>query len=1281
MLTIGVATDARTALCKHLHAEDDWHVFNGSMLLSHLTRLEDDSLCRQLDFLIKHQFISATCRSDGHDLLIVRIYLIPHDLPNVQGRLRMRKASVLSPAKRHLSSLISELKCCSHAWEGSICKSCQTSFIPETRDGLTLAEIYGDLPSPEPKLAHGCEDVNSRLLDWNDDLQGFGMRSRLYQYQRRSVATLIQKEMDPRPIPDPLYASKVDLRGEVFYYQPGKSEVYREQPMVSPARGGILCEELGTGKTVMILTLIVSTIREMSSPEESLQDDRPLMTPLAFRHFPSVYETARKRLPFAQRGSVSMQSDDFPSLVEILLHHGRAVPSTSIPNLTTVEGIKRHKKQAALEEHIELTPIAALWYANAPFYLHYEGPGVRSQRKPVDGPRLMYLTPATLIVVPPNLLSQWDREIIKHCSYPLRVLILRTGTRVPSAKALASDYDIILTTYTSFTAEANCRDISKLYPWKMCRCPAFQGSRVPDCQCKSPEVSPFFQIRWKRLVIDEGHVSASFSTNLIQMVRFLSVERRWIVTGTPTTNLLGLNFGNNSGEEEIDPESVSDEAQGGYDTYNAYEEYTPSRKPILSPSLSSGSSTPFDSPPRSTVARIWNKYDREDLYKLWNMITHFVVVPHLSAESKSIYNDIINPLLDPRGPRPGAIQVLVQVMRMVMVRHCVQDIENDVSIPPVTHQSVTLDLEPQAIKSFNVMQAGIVINAIDSQRTGQDYMFYPRNANFLQQTVKVMSQLMLWSIDKSHFYYVDGLLEDEDKYIQRAIERNMPQEDMQLLQDAFRHIHLAAEDSLWKALQSHEDVPYHVSHMNPQVYNAWTRTPQKDPEMPMMNGFIHVDRLIKLHEFVMTHQHLVGEDILIGQGRHVASDDEELQMLFEEEKRKKTKSSKWARHHLPDEHSSKLVDSAVKKAHAADTLKEMQKELHASIAHPENETASTGRNGVTTSSISHPPTATSDFSEALAASPLAKIYIGHSASSKINWIINEVKTYSSKEKFLIFSDSELSLAHVAEALDLIRVKYLRFTAQIDARHREQMVLTFETSETYRVFLMELKHGARGLNLISASRIIFCEPIWQADVESQAIKRAHRIGQTKEITVTTLAIRGTAEERMVTRRELFKGSHDRIPKLIEEAGMRHFIANPKFIEDRPQLLTTVDEPLFNIKRQVEDSNPQQPSDRMEDQSPPVTIKQPRFKNVSFVQPDASSDEEMSDGSYSSRQGLESPKDSLYGTTPSRAARGSTMLSSQSATRRRTPHSNGLNTKPTVSEDAKSSPEKKRRVDSA
>ena len=71
------------------------------------------------------------------------------------------------------------------------------------------------------------------------------MRSRLFKYQRRSVATLLQKEMNLSAIPDPLYIPKVDLHGNIFYLQPGRMEILREKPMVSPARGGILCEELG----------------------------------------------------------------------------------------------------------------------------------------------------------------------------------------------------------------------------------------------------------------------------------------------------------------------------------------------------------------------------------------------------------------------------------------------------------------------------------------------------------------------------------------------------------------------------------------------------------------------------------------------------------------------------------------------------------------------------------------------------------------------------------------------------------------------------------------------------------------------------------------------------------------------------------------------------------------------------------------------------------------------------------------------------------------------------
>jgi hypothetical protein len=55
----------------------------------------------------------------------------------------------------------------------------------------------------------------------------------------------------------------------------------------------------------------------------------------------------------------------------------------------------------------------------------------------------------------------------------------------------------------------------------------------------NPGIIPIFRCRWKRLVIDEGHNSAHVNTEYATAASKLSVEYRWIVTGTPTQNLIG----------------------------------------------------------------------------------------------------------------------------------------------------------------------------------------------------------------------------------------------------------------------------------------------------------------------------------------------------------------------------------------------------------------------------------------------------------------------------------------------------------------------------------------------------------------------------------------------------------------------------------------------------------------------------------------------------------------------------------------------------------------------
>lgn len=496
----------------------------------------------------------------------------------------------------------------------------------------------------------------------------------------------------------------------------------------------------------MMLTLIAATKNQISLPEPSIVDERPVLTPLALRHFPSGhFASARKRFLCSQ--GLYDEQDAFlriPSLVELILHSHRVSPHCEITD--KVSG-QRYARAIKAEDEIQALPLGELLRANTPFYHHYPGEPhnrERAKRKaPELGPKIMYLTSATLVVVPPNLVSQWDREITKHCDFPLRVLILRAKTPLPSIRELANDYDVSsvlfcshlrvhglqidyfddlhslvihfflflsiwMVTFTGFTAESNVQGMPNMHTQIACTCPEFPFSRVPNCSCQVPGVSPFLQIRWKRLIIDEGHVSSTLSTNLVPFAKILSVERRWIVTGTPTTNLLGLSLGTKTAEPvpttHVDWSSIEDAEEASGTTS----------------SISTAVNSPAGSPPPNFPGkRIWNKYDREDLSKLGNMISHFIAVPQFSADSKLISSHVIEPLLDPSGPRNGAIQVLNQVMGMAMIRHRIEDVEKEVVLPPVTHESILLDLDPFVIKSFNALQAAIVVNAIDSQRTDQ----------------------------------------------------------------------------------------------------------------------------------------------------------------------------------------------------------------------------------------------------------------------------------------------------------------------------------------------------------------------------------------------------------------------------------------------------------------------------------------------------------------------------------------------------------------------------------
>ena len=220
-------------------------------------------------------------------------------------------------------------------------------------------------------------------------------------------------------------------------------------------------------------------------------------------------------------------------------------------------------------------------------------------------------------------------------------------------------------------------------------------------------------------------------------------------------NLMGLQFGGASEVQYPDDElqypedDPFDMLQEYKEMFRAVELGTPSRRsskdstpsPIfpqqLLPAVSFASTAHVTyEASMPTYARVWTKEDRGDLVKLGKMVSSFLNVSRFAVEDKLFETRIINSLMDEAGPKPGSIQVLTQVMESAMIRHRyvsfdhdepqsegehiyrIEDIEKEIVLPTLHQETVLLDMDPLGVKTYNVLQAIVAINAVTSERVG-----------------------------------------------------------------------------------------------------------------------------------------------------------------------------------------------------------------------------------------------------------------------------------------------------------------------------------------------------------------------------------------------------------------------------------------------------------------------------------------------------------------------------------------------------------------------------------
>lgn len=120
---------------------------------------------------------------------------------------------------------------------------------------------------------------------------------------------------------------------------------------------------------------------------------------------------------------------------------------------------------------------------------------------------------------------------------------------------------------------------------------------------------------------------------------------------------------------------------------------------------------------------------------------------------------------------------------------------------------------------------------------------------------------------------------------------------------------------------------------------------------------------------------------------------------------------------------------------------------------------------------------------------------------------------ANRHKALVFSQFVDHLSLIREYLDTRGVRYQYLDGATPMQERKVRVDAFQAG-VGDVFLISLKAGGTGLNLTAADYVIHMDPWWNPAVEDQASDRAHRIGQTRPVTIYRLVARQTIEEKIV-----------------------------------------------------------------------------------------------------------------------------------------------------------------------
>ncbi|EFX04749.1 snf2 family helicase [Grosmannia clavigera kw1407] len=1038
-------------------------------------------------------WVSFKASEDSADHIICRVYVLPND---VYRRLVSRSGLHL---RKYLVALMNELDYSPGTWSGQWRSDHSATTLAQGPDAgsvvdddmeMTLLQMFNSISSPKPQPDLIGDGVNQHVMDSLVTSKIRGLKSKLYGYQSRSAAVMLQRELCPGRTIDPRLLQMRDQHGQTWFYDDVTGDVLRNPRYYDNVSGGILAEEMGTGKTLICLSLILAT-----------------------RAFPAeMPELSRGNIDGS--GGTGVRRPKIGSLADMA---AAVIAKQSVPWKfyleETDDSVPEHYQNCI--DVIKRNPAHYM-----PDHFKFGRDACRIPRRstlPPPMPELVYLSSCSLVIVPANLVRQWQQEIDKHTE-GLKVLVVSGKVPVPDVADIL-EADILLFSIPRFEKLERDRRVT--------------GNGVVF-------KSPLASVHFKRVIVDEGHRLGNSrmgaKSNVLLVLELLQASARWIVTGTPSTGLFGV-----------------DDTMPGTPSSKTNETEETVKKAEMAGSNKLGASS--------------HQQERKDLERIGAMASLYLKVrPWANSANErgdtpadwAIY--VMQPKHSSRSS--GRKNCLRSTLDSLIIRHRKSEVGD--LLPPVVEKIVLLDGSYQDRLCLNLFSMMIVFNAVQSQRADQDYLFHPRQRSALLQLVNNTRQSTFFG---GYFYSTTEIaraVQTAEKFLADS-KVAISAKDEKMLREAIAFGLMAKDNKFKRLVDEFHEVPVYVrdfpgvDQAGGQLADAWSIDAGDDEAAKNETEGSESTRMTctaaplirALQQFLrpcIDAPHSL--EVMFKDGRFVRKGQEVRERIRVQ--RAEARQGQQAEDQQNHQDSRSRSRTKVTPKLAGDTG-----------LGDDGGNSLKRRGGLITPSV---PEMDPKMSNAIStpmiaeiAEPLARAQIVSTASAKLSYLLDAIVRHQETEQIIVFYDSENVAFYLAEHLEMLQVHHLIYARGITAERRAQYVETFNGNARFRVLLMDLSQAAFGLDMRSASRIYFIGPVLNPQVEAQAIGRVRRISQQRQVSVETLVLRDSVEELIVERRRsMTQAEHRTMKTILDDRPIFEWILHAGFgrVEDPDEGLVGV-----------------------------------------------------------------------------------------------------------------------------